>query len=123
MQEARRKFVWAAAASCASMAAGARPLLAQWPIKPPPPPAPADTHLPVNGGAGLPGVAAARRAALLKDEKEFRDGVERLYQLTGELRETLQKTMTTEIFSISMVKKTGEIEKLAKFLKNKARSA
>jgi len=47
--------------------------------------------------------------------------LERLYQLTGELREELQKTTTTEVFSIRRVKKTEEIEKLAKLLKNRAK--
>jgi len=44
--------------------------------------------------------------------------LERLYQLTGELREELQKTTTTEVFSIRRVKKTEEI---AKLLKNRAK--
>jgi hypothetical protein len=67
--------------------------------------------------------AAARRAALLQNEKEFREGVERLYKLTTDLREEVQKTMTTDVLSLHMVKKTEEIEKLAKFLKNKAKGA
>ena len=48
-----------------------------------------------------------------QNEKEFREGVERLYQLTGELREEVQKTATTDVLSVRMVKKTEEIEKLA----------
>ena len=55
------------------------------------------------------------------NEKEFREGVERLYQLTSELREEVQKTATTDVLSIRMVKKIEEIEKLAKVLKAKAK--
>ena len=66
-------------------------------------------------------MAAAKRARMQQDEKEFREGVERLYQLSGELREEVQKTATTEVLSVRMVKKTEEIEKLAKLLKNKAK--
>jgi len=65
--------------------------------------------------------AAAKRAQLQQNEKEFREGVERLYQLTGELREEVQKTVTTDVLSMRMVKKTEEIEKLAKVLKAKAK--
>ena len=67
------------------------------------------------------GAAAAKRAALRQNEKDFREGVERLYKLTTELREVVQKTVTTDVLSVPMVKKTEEIEKLAKFLKNKAK--
>lgn len=67
------------------------------------------------------GAAAAKRAALQQNEKDFREGVERLYKLTTELREVVQKTVTTDVLSVQMVKKTEEIEKLAKFLKNKAK--
>lgn len=65
--------------------------------------------------------AAAKRARLVQNEKEFREGVERLYQLASDLRDELQKTMTTDVLSVRMVKKTEEIEKLAKLLKSKAK--
>jgi len=65
--------------------------------------------------------AAAKRARMQQNEKEFRTGVEKLYELAGELREEVQKTPTTDVLSIGMVKKTEEIEKLAKALKNKAK--
>ncbi len=58
---------------------------------------------------------------LLQNEKEFRAGVERLYQLTSDLRDEVQKTMTTDVLSVRMYKRTEEIEKLAKQLKSKAR--
>ena len=68
-----------------------------------------------------PNTRAARRAQLARDEKEFREGVERLYQLTTELRQDVQRTPTSDILSVSMVKKAETIEKLAKELKNKAK--
>ena len=66
---------------------------------------------------------AAKRAKLIHDEKEFRDGVERLYQLTVELRKEVQQTPTAAVFSVPMIKKTEAIEKLAKQLKNKAKGS
>jgi len=70
--------------------------------------------------ASLP-AKCREKSALLQNEKEFRAGVERLYQLTSDLRDEVQKTMTTEVLSVRMYKKTEEIEKLAKQLKSKAR--
>jgi hypothetical protein len=53
--------------------------------------------------------------------QEFREGVERLYQLTAELRQDVQQTPTSAVLSVPMVKKAEAIEKLAKQLKNKAK--
>jgi len=47
--------------------------------------------------------------------------VERLHQLTSELRDEVQKTVTSDVLSIGMYRKTEEIEKLAKQLKLKAK--
>jgi hypothetical protein len=119
MRESRRKFTWrfAAAAVCVSGSNGL--LLAQNPPTPPPAPAP---------GGQLPEAApnaaeaqATRRALLKRRETEFRAGVERLYNLTSELRDDVQKTLTADVLSMRMVKKMEQIEKLAKELKNKAK--
>jgi hypothetical protein len=62
-----------------------------------------------------------QKVVLKQNEKEFRTGVEKLYQMTGELKEELEKTPTTEVLSVKMYKKMQEIEKLAKQLKDKAK--
>jgi IMP dehydrogenase/GMP reductase len=87
----------------------------------PKPPAPAEPKDQGEAGSQMPNAEAAKRALLVQREKEFREGVERLYALTGELRAEVQKTTTTEVLSIHMYKKAEEIEKLAKQLKNKAK--
>jgi hypothetical protein len=120
MHETRRKFVTALAVTAGSLIAWRGVLFAQRPITPPPPPAPAETQ-PPEDNSRVPGIEAARRELLRRNEKEFREGVERLYQLTGELREEVQKTPTAGVLSVHLYKKTEEIEKLAKQLKNKAR--
>jgi uncharacterized protein with WD repeat len=84
-------------------------------------PRPAETPNPAEIHSNPQGTAAAKRAMLRQNEKEFREGVERLYQLTGELRDEVQKTTTTDVLSLRMVKKTEEIEKLAKLLKSKSK--
>jgi hypothetical protein len=123
MGETRRRFLIAlvAAASCSAAADGS--VLGQQrkenPFPTPPPSS--ETQNPAEAGAANPDNQSAKRAALKQNEKEFRAGVNRLYQLAGELKEEVGKTMTTEIFSVQMYKKTTEIEKIAKLLKDKAK--
>ena len=118
MLETRRVLVLAMAAAAGFLAGEDGWPFAQYPPTPPPP---AETPNPAEIHSNPQATAAAKRAWLQHNEKEFREGVERLYQLTGELREELQKTTTTEVFAVRMVKKTEEIEKLAKLLKNRAK--
>jgi hypothetical protein len=121
MRETRRKFLVIFGAAAAWLSASKVLLFAQRPIYPPPPPEPGETHVP--GASASPAERdAARRALLRQHEKEFREGVQRLYELTSELRDEVQKTTTSEVLSIRMVKKTEQIEKLAKELKNKAKA-
>jgi|SRR5277367_37103 len=126
MEETRRRFLMtvAALASCFVTARG----LAQEPKKKdspaPDPPQPAETLNPAAAAAAAQGDSQrAKRVALQQNEKEFRAGVNRLYQLAGELKDEVDKTMTTEVFSVQMYKRTGEIEKVAKLLKGKARGS
>lgn len=85
---------------------------------PAPPPSQDDSDK-KNPPAGDP--QAVRKAQLAQNEKEFREGVDRLYELTGELREEVQKAPQSGVLSVSMYRKTEEIEKLAKRLKAKAK--
>ena len=121
MRETRREFVIVLTAMAGVLATGGTEALTQ-DRKPtfPKPPAPADPQ-DKNRNNSAPDTPAMNRAAMLRNEKEFREGVERLYQLSSELREELQKTTTTKVFSVRMYKKTEEIEKLAKQLKSKAK--
>jgi len=119
MRETRREFVVTLAGAAGFLALPNSLLSAQRHITPPPPPQPAETQLP--GTSSSPGRSAAQRAALRRHEQEFREGVQRLYDLTAELRDEVQKTHTTDVLSVRMYKKTEQIEKLAKHLKDKAK--
>lgn len=124
MLETRREFFANAALLSASLALSREIAATQNPPTPPPKPEPGYTPNPAEIHSNSAGAAAAAaRARLLENEKEFRDGVERLYQFASGLRDELQKTPTTEVFSIRIVKKTEEIEKLAKHLKSQAKSS
>ena len=120
MRETRRGFLASVAVLGSCLAAGNEWLAAQESHKgmptPPPPAVPQD-----HNTAQTRDPQVAKRALLLANEKEFRAGVERLYQLTGELRDEVRKTPTTDVMSVRMYKKTEEIEKLAKQLKGKAK--
>jgi hypothetical protein len=123
MGQTRRRFLMAlaATASC-SISAGGSPLAQVRNDKPfPTPPASAETQNPAEAQADKSDPQNAKRVALQQNEKEFRAGVNRLYQLAGELKEDVDKTLTREVFSVQMYKKTEEIEKVAKMLKGKAK--
>jgi hypothetical protein len=121
MLETRRKFVITMAAVGGILATASEWLFSQYPPTPPPPPKPAETPNPAEMHSNPQAAAAAKRAMLQQNEKEFREGVERLYHLSSELREEVQETVTTNVLSMRMVKKTEEIEKLARVLKAKAK--
>jgi len=63
----------------------------------------------------------AKRVMAAKNEKEFREGVEKLFQLATELHVELAQAPKMNVLSVRMYKKTEEIEKLAKQLKSKAK--
>lgn len=123
MRESRRKFFVSAALLSGALVGSNGISFAQFPPAVPPPPKPAQMPNPAEVHSDPAAAAAAKRARILQNEKEFREGVERLYQLTSDLRDELQKTMTTDVLSVRMVKKTEEIEKLARLLKSKAKGA
>jgi hypothetical protein len=122
MRETRRKFFEKVLLS-GTLVFPREIFAAQNPPTPPPKPQPGYTPNPAEIYSNPAEAAAAKRARLVENEKEFREGVERLYQLTSELRDEIQKTPTKEVFSLHIVKKTEEIEKLAKFLKSRAKGA
>ena len=123
MLETRRGFVWDLATMASVLVVCNGVALGQTPGKPtfPKPPTPGDPQE-KNKTADASDPKAMKRAAMVRNEKEFRVGVERLYQLSGDLREEMQKT-TTNVLSVRMYKKTEEIEKLAKRLKNLAKGS
>jgi hypothetical protein len=120
MRETRRRFVLALAAVAGCVGTPENLLFAQRRRGFPDPPEPAEKQNPATAAPDDPSHQSAKRA-LQENEREFRAGVERLYQLTSELRDEVQKTVTSDVLSIRMYKKTEEIEKLAKQIKSKAK--
>ena len=48
------------------------------------------------------------------NQKEIKKSVERLYDLASELKAEVEKTDSVQVLSVAMLRKTDEIEKLAK---------
>ena len=123
MAETRRRFLMtlAVAASC-SMATDGSVFAGQRKSNPfPTPPKAAETQNPAEAATAKPDSQNAKRATIVQNEKEFRAEVDRLYQLAAELKQQVDETATTEIFSVQMYKRTQEIEKAAKQLRARAK--
>jgi phytoene dehydrogenase-like protein len=61
------------------------------------------------------------KAIELQNQKELRSDVAKLYEMVSDLKQQLEKTDPATTLSISLVKKTEQIEKLAKQIKSLAR--
>jgi hypothetical protein len=85
-----------------------------------PPPPPAADPQDQNASNGID-PQTAKRVMAAKNEKEFREGVQKLFEMATELRDELAQAPKMNVLSVRMYKKTEEIEKLAKQLKSKAK--
>lgn len=68
-----------------------------------------------------PNTPNATKAILEERQKNIKKEVERLYDLASELKTEVEKTDSTTILSLAMLKKADEIEKLAKQIKDQAK--
>ncbi len=55
------------------------------------------------------------------NQKEIKKNVERLYDLASELKAEVEKTDSVHVLSLAMLRKTDEIEKLAKEIRSRAK--
>jgi hypothetical protein len=65
--------------------------------------------------------ASAKKAVLEQHQKDIKKDVEKLFDLATELKNEVEKTDATVVLSMAMLKKTEEIEKLAKQIRDHAR--
>ncbi len=61
------------------------------------------------------------KAILEANQKDIKKNVERLYQLASELKAEVENTDSAKVLSLAMLKKTEEIEKLAKEIRSRAK--
>jgi hypothetical protein len=55
------------------------------------------------------------------NEKDIKKKIERLFELATDLKEQVEKTDSSKVLSLTLVKKAEEIEKLARDIKSKAK--
>ncbi len=63
----------------------------------------------------------ATKAMLEANEKDIKKSVEKLYQLASDLKAEVDKTNSSQVLSLALVKKAEEIEKLAKDIRTRAK--
>ena len=61
------------------------------------------------------------KVILEANQKEIKKSVEKLYDLASELKAEVEKTDSVQVLSIAMLRKTDEIEKLAKEIRSRAK--
>jgi hypothetical protein len=55
------------------------------------------------------------------NDKEIKKKVDRLYELASELKTEMDKTDSSKVLNMNLVKKTEEIEKLAREIRNRSK--
>jgi hypothetical protein len=118
MDSLRRRVILAGTVGVAAIFAGGVSAAPQEPGLPPP-------RRRNNGDPedpnplGAPG--AAKKAVLEEHQKNIKKDIEKLFDLAQELKVEVDKTDATAILSVAMLKKTEEIEKLAKQIREHAK--
>jgi hypothetical protein len=118
MRNSRRKFMIALGALGVPLGILAGTLAAQLPG-----PAP-KRHPSLRDGdddPDAPAPKAGTKAILEANQKDIKKNVERLFQLASELKTEVEKTDSVQVLSLALLKKTEEIEKLAKDIRSRAK--
>lgn len=61
------------------------------------------------------------KALLEANEKDIKKNIEKLYQLATDLKAEVEKTDSSQVLSLALLKKAEEIEKLARDIKMRAK--
>jgi len=61
------------------------------------------------------------KAVLEENQKDIKKNVEKLFDLASQLKDQVEKTDSTSVLSLAMVKKADEIERLARQIKERAK--
>jgi hypothetical protein len=90
----------------------------QSPVIKPPPPIPSAGQPP---DADAPTLPNPDKKILENNDKDMKKKVEHLYQLASELKDEVEKTDSSKVLSLDLMKKAEEIEKLAHDIKNRSK--
>lgn len=108
----RRAFV-----SCFAVALPGLGLL--WTAQRPPAQNPRTDPRPKEDDTTLPGPPT--KAVLKENEKDIKKDIQKLYDLVSELKGEVEKTDSSQVLSLGLVRKAEEIERLAREIKNRAK--
>jgi hypothetical protein len=61
------------------------------------------------------------KVMLESNEKDIKKSIDKLFQLATDLKEEVEKTDSSKVMSVAMIKKAEEIERLAHDIKTRAR--
>jgi hypothetical protein len=64
---------------------------------------------------------SAEKRMLEENQKDIKKKVEKLYDLAAELKAEVEKTDSSKVLSLNLVRKAEEIEKLARDIKNRSK--
>jgi hypothetical protein len=121
MFDTRRRFL-SALAGAGSLTALAWSLSAQSRPQGQPPRQPGDPNGDDPPGSALP-TKSPTKAMLEANEKDIKKNIEKLFQLATDLKDEVEKTDSSQVLSVGLLKKADEIEKLAHDIKTRARGS
>ena len=86
-----------------------------------PPPKPSPSQLPTKEEPDWKGMSLPdpTKKALEDNDKNVKKKVERLYQLASELKDEMNKTDSSKVMSLELMRRAEEIERLARDIKNR----
>lgn len=118
MSETRRDFLsLLTAAGTLAAFAGTGALAQSQSKKRPGPPNPDDD---ANDSDAVPSKSPTK-VILEANEKDIKKNIEKLYELVTDLKAEVEKTDSSQVLSLALVKKAEEIEKLARDIKTRAK--
>jgi len=121
MFDTRRRFLAAFAAVGAAGVLTSHGLRGQSrPSGRPPSGPPADPDASPDNSEVLP-AKSPTKAILEENEKDIKKNIEKLYQLATDLKAEVEKTDSSQVLSLALLKKADEIEKLAHDIKTRAK--
>ncbi|HKW55911.1 MAG TPA: hypothetical protein VJN42_01020 [Candidatus Acidoferrum sp.] len=81
---------------------------------------PNTSPLPDDDSEATPGKSPTKEM-LEANEKDIKKNIEKLYQLVNDLKAEVEKTDSSQVLSLTLVRKADEIEKLAHDIKARAK--
>jgi hypothetical protein len=115
MLDTRRKFLMTLAASAASLVMMAQSTLGQMPAST------KSQQKTEPKSPESPELTPPTKAMLEANDKDIKKKVEKLFQLASELKDEVEKTDSSQVLSLALIKKAEEIEKLAKDIKSRSK--